>query len=96
MEILSDIVYKILPNRIKIIDSYQITDRSRMREIIYAIQHNHPECNTFKRSYNSLIAEWRAHNRLYRWGYKQERTGSVDLNYPLKWYVEIAYRILGI
>ena len=34
---LSDIVYKILPNRIKIIDSYQITDRSRMREIIYAM-----------------------------------------------------------
>ena len=56
MEILSDIVYKILPNRVKIIDSYQITNRSRMREILYAIQHNHPEVR-FDRDHDDLIYE---------------------------------------
>lgn len=96
MEILSDITYKILSNRVKIINSYKITDRSKMKEILYAIQHNHPECSSFKRSYKSLIAEWRAHNRLYRWGIKRDHTADVDLNYPLKWYMELIYRILGI
>jgi hypothetical protein len=67
-----------------------------MAEILYAIQHKHPECEAFKRSYTSLIAEWRTHNRLYRLGYKQHRTRDVDLDYPLKWYFEFAYRILGI
>lgn len=96
MEILSDITYKILSNRVKIINSYKITDRSKMKEILYAIQHNHPECTSFKRSYESLIAEWRAHNRLYRWGIKRSHTADVDLNYSLKWYMELIYRILGI
>lgn len=95
MEVINNHACEVKENNIHIQDSYDITLKSEMKTMLYAIQHNHPECNTFKRSYNSLIAEWRAHNRLYRWGYKQERTGSVDLNYPLKWYVELAYRILG-
>ena len=56
MEILSDVVYKVLSNRIKIIDSYKITDRSRMSEIVYAIQHKHPEVQ-FDRDYKDLICE---------------------------------------
>ena len=96
MEVLENCVYDVSANNVHIKDSYKITSKSEMKEILYAIQHKHPECNTFKRSYNSLIAEWRTHNRLYRLGYKRERTGDVDLNYPLKWYVELAYRILGI
>lgn len=96
MEILENCVYDISSNNIHIQDSYKITSKSEMSEVLYAIQHKHPECNSFKRDYKSLIAEWRAHNRLYKLGYKKQRTGSVDLNYPLKWYVELAYRILGI
>ena len=96
MEILENCVYEVSLNNVHVQDSYKITSKSEMIEILYAIQYKHPECNTFKRSYKSLIAEWRAHNRLYKWGYKKQRTGSVDLNYPLKWYVELAYRILGI
>lgn len=96
MEVLENCVYNVSVNNVHIKDSYKIISKSEMKEVLYAIQHKHPECNTFKRSYNSLIAEWRAHNRLYRLGYKRQRTGDVDLNYPLKWYVELAYRILGI
>lgn len=95
MEILSDIVYKILPNRIKIIDSYQITDRSRMREIIYAIQHNHPEVR-FDRDHDDLIHEWVAHNRLYKWNIKRDRTKDVDLCYKETKFRIFLYRILGI
>lgn len=96
MEIINEHVCEVSESNIHIKDSYQITSRSEMKEMLYAIQHKYPECKSFKRSYGSLIAEWRTHNRLYRWGYKRQRTGDVDLNYPLKWYVEFAYRILGI
>lgn len=43
------------------------------------------------RSNFSMTREWITHNNLYTIGYKQDRTGSVDLNYPLKWYMKIAY-----
>lgn len=96
MEVICDYICTVSENNIHIKDSYKVKDRSKMCEILYTIQHNHPECKVFKRSYNSMISEWRTHNRLYRLGYKKQRTGDVDINYPLKWYVELAYRILGI
>lgn len=96
MEIINGYLCNITTNNIHIENSYKVTSKSEMKEILYAIQHKHPECNTFKRKYNSLIAEWRTHNRLYRLGYKKNRTGSVDINYPLKWYVKLVYKILGI
>ena len=95
MEILSDIVYKILSNRVKIIDSYQITDRSRMREIIYAIQHKHPEV-IFDRNHNDLIHEWVAHNRLYKWKIRRSKTKDVDLCFKETKFRIFLYRILGV
>lgn len=96
MEVINGLVCQITKNNIHIENSYQIKSKSEMKEVLYAIQHNHPECNSFKRDYKSMIAEWRTHNRLYKWGIEKGRTADVDLNYPLKWYVELAYRILGI
>lgn len=95
MEVLSDIVYKILSNRIKIIDSYQITNRSRMSEIIYAIQYKHPEVQ-FNRNYSDLIHEWVAHNRLYKWKIKPEKTKDVDLCFNESWLNKIIWFIIGI
>lgn len=96
MEVINGYVCEISENNIHIKDSYKVTSKSEMKEMLYAIQCRHPECNSFKRSYNSLVSEWRAHNRLYRLGYKKKRTGDVDLNYPLKWYIELLYKLLGI
>ena len=95
MEVLSDIVYKVLSNRVKIIDSYKITDRSRMQEIIYAIQHKYPEVQ-FDRSYNNLIHEWVAHNRLYKWKIKPEKTKDVDLEFKESKLKMFIYTLLGI
>lgn len=96
MEIINGYVCNITESNINIKDSYKVTSKSEMKEMLYAIQYKHPECNSFKRSYESLIAEWRTHNRLYKWGIKRDHTADVDLNYPLKWYMELIYRIIGI
>lgn len=96
MNIINGYVCTVTQNNVHIKNSYKVTSKSEMREMLYAIQYNNPECNVFKRSYKSLIAEWRAHNRLYKWGIEKGRTADVDLNYPLKWYIELIYKILGI
>lgn len=98
--ILQDVVCEIYDANVHIRNSYKIRSKNRMFEILYAIKHhlkeNNIECKTFLRSDKSLVREWRTHNRLYRLGYKRDRTSEVDLNYPLKWYVELAYNILGL
>ena len=95
MEVLKDIVYSVLSNRIKIINSYKITNRARMKEIIYAIQHKHPEVS-FDRGTDDLVHEWVAHNRLFKWGIRPEKTIDVDLEYKeSKWRVFI-YKIIGM
>ena len=96
MNIINGYVCTVSKGNVHIKDSYKVKSKSEMKEILYAIQYMHPECDVFKRSYRSLIGEWRTHNRLYHLHYKQDRTGSVDLNYPLKWYIKLIYQILGI
>lgn len=95
MEVLSDITYKILSNRIKIMDSYKITDRAKMKEILYAIQCKHPELD-FNRGYNDLVCEWVAHNRMYKWGIKPEKTKDVDLQFEESKINKIIWNILGM
>ena len=34
----------------------------------------------YTRTYKSQVDEWRAHNVMWSWGYKRNRTGSVDLD----------------
>lgn len=48
-----------------------------------------------KRSLFSMITEWRAHNLLYNLHIQRDRTRSVDLEYPIKWYKQVAYFILS-
>ena len=95
MEVLKDIAYKVLSNRVKIIDSYKITNRQRMKEILYAIQHNHPEIK-FNRDYDDLVHEWVAHNRLYKLGVKRDKTKDVDLEFIQSKCQTLLYKIIGI
>lgn len=48
-----------------------------------------------KRSMNSWVREWKAHNRLYKMGLFKEHTIDCDLEENEKWYRLIAYWILG-
>lgn len=86
----------ITSSNIHIENSFEIKKRKEMKKILLQIKSEHPECEVFNRKLWSLCSEWKAHNRLYKLGIEPDRTKSVDLNYPLKWYVELIYNIIGI
>lgn len=90
-------MYIIDINNIHIENSYKITKRKEMKKILLTIQSKHPNCKVFsKRSMNSLIFEWVAHNRLYKIGYRRDKTKDVDLDIEETWCRKLIYRILSI
>ena len=94
-KIICDMVVTVSENNINIKDSYTVTNEEKMKEILFAIQHEYPECKSFLRPLEDMIAEWKTHNRLYNWGMWKSHTKDVDLNYPFKWYIQLIYNILG-
>lgn len=47
-EVIHDLVCTISKYNIHVQDSYQVMDKKEIAEILYAIQHKHPECEVFK------------------------------------------------
>lgn len=82
-------------NVIRIEDGYKTTSKKLMRTILNNVHLDHPECLVFNRKMGSLVREWTAHNRLYKLGLYKSHTKDVDLEYPIKWYYELAWFILG-
>lgn len=100
--IIEDLQITITPNNINIKDSYTIKDPFEMRVILKEIKEFLKENNIIMdtpfnhRSLWSMIREWVSHNNAYIIGYKKERVGSVDLNFPQKWYVKVLYFIFSV
>lgn len=86
----------ISPNNISIHDSYKITSREDMDNILQYIRYctEISEYPVIKYTNNKqLIREWCTHNLLYDFGILKERTKTVDLDYPQKWYFKLGYFI---
>lgn len=92
-EIYKDLVCTITDNNINIENSYKIETRSEMSELLYAIKHNHPECNVFKRKWSSLLSEWIINNRLYSLHIKRKITGNINLHHPITLFKRLIYSI---
>lgn len=86
--------YKILGNRIKILDSYMMSE-AEFSEALDEIQKLYPEHVAFKRTRRSMYLEWMAHNFLFRMGIKKDKAADVDLEYPQSWFKRLGYGILG-
>ena len=88
-------------NNIHIKDSYTVTKRTEIRNVLNTLEEYLKESNITMdnpfnhRSINSMVNEWITHNNLYKIGYKPERTGSIDLNYPQAWYIKLGYWLLS-
>jgi len=86
--------YKILGSCVKLIDSY-LVPKARFSYELGRIRNLHPTCRLWHRSENSIKREWASHNLAYSLNIKRERTADCDLNYEQKWYVRLAYWIVG-
>ena len=92
----------ITTNNIHIEDSYTVTNPVDMKivlnDTIEFLNTNHITMDTpfNHRSICSMIYEWKTHNNLYKLNIEPDRTKSVDLNYPQKWYMKIFYFLGGL
>ena len=81
-------------NFIRIVNSHKIQDQLQMMLILRLFKAK--TSFTSKRTLNSWIKEWKAHNRLYNLGLFRKHTKDCDLEENEKWWRLLAYQILGI
>ena len=86
--------YKILGDRVKLFDSY-LVPKAKFSNELGRIRNLHPTCRLWSRSEASIKREWAAHNLAYSLNIKRNKTADCDLNYELKWYIRLAYWIVG-
>ena len=85
-------------NNIHIVDSYAIRKKD-FNEVLDRLQKQHPSCLVFEeRNRFSMCCEWATHNLLYIIPSERLRAHvkDVDINTPLKWYVSLAYYVVGV
>lgn len=85
---------EVTPTNIKIIDSWKITKRKVMKEMIKEILYKAPIYST-KRSIGSLVREWRSHNIMYNIGWFIRHTKDCDLESNEALYRRFIYFIMG-
>ena len=86
---------KVNSNNIHIEDSHKIS-KKEFESILNELRSKYSDNNVLRnRSNLSLIFEWSVHNLLYYFNVQKSRTGSVDLDYPQRWYEKIAYYLAG-
>lgn len=96
-DLIHDMVCIVSKYNIRIKDGYKITNKREMAEILYVIQHRHPECEVFQvRKWNNLIREWVSHNRLFKLGLFKQKTQHVDLDVYESWWRKLLYNIIGL
>ncbi len=81
-------------------DSYVVKTSEGIKDVLNII-HKMPgykdlQANGYTRSFKSEYQEWKAHNFLYRIGYKRDRTGSVDIDQNEPKWRRVAYAILSL
>lgn len=80
-----------------ITDSYKVTSREDMREGLLGLRASLPQYySVHKRTMQSMIHEWCAHNLLYNLHIARSHTKDVDINDSLPWIVKCGYFFLSL
>lgn len=85
-------------NSVQIKDAYRVsTIKDQTQVILFIRQYLSKQNQPLTRTVTDCVGEYRLHYRLYRWGYEEERTKDVDLEYEgdSRWYVNVCSRVLG-
>lgn len=78
------------------LDNSYLVSKVVFSAVLDRIQMTYPECPIWAtRSMASLRREWATHNLAYALGFKRERTADTDFDFELKWYMKLAYFIVG-
>lgn len=88
------VTVQVIPENIRIIDSYKIKSKKLMKTIIIDILEKAPIYKG-KRSVKSLIREWRSYNIFYNRGWFVKHTRDCDLEVNEALYRRIVYFFLG-
>ena len=85
-------------NSVQIKDAYRVTTiKDQTQVILFIRQYLSKQNQPLTRTVTDCVGEYRLHYRLYRWGYEEERTKDVDLEYEgdSRWYVNVCSRVIG-
>lgn len=85
-------------NSVQIKDAYRVsTIKDQTQVILFIRQYLSKQNQPLTRTVTDCVGEYRLHYRLYRWGYEEERTKDVDLEYEgdSRWYVNVCSRVIG-
>ena len=83
---------------VKIKDAYRVsTIKDQTKVILFIHQYLDERNQPLTRTVTDYVGEYRLHCKLYEWGYEEERTKDVDLEYDRdpRWYVNSCSRLLG-
>lgn len=86
--------YTLTQNNLHIEESYKIS-KSEFVPFFNDLRKKEPWSDVWNRTNGSMKREWASHNLLYNLHLFRSHTKDVDLNYPQKWYVSLAYNIFG-
>lgn len=81
-------------NCTKVYDSYKVKNIDKLVDEIIKIRKE----NKYKvtRSKKSYVSEIKAHNRLYKLGYKRDHTKDTDMEENISKKNDILFRIIGL
>lgn len=87
--------YRIFNDRVKLLESY-LVPKGRFKRELQAIRNLHPNNPLWVRSEASLCREWASHNLAYSLGINRIKSADCDLEYEPKWYMNLAYGVVGV
>lgn len=93
----TEIKYQVFSDNVKVIDSYKYKDDKIKKEFIDYL-FKIPQVEKMfvnKRTKKSLIAEWKAHNTLYKFNIYRSRTKDVDLDIKESFFRKLLYNIIA-
>ena len=93
--VFNDLFINISNNNIHIHDSFKIHKKEDKINILNKIISYYPEILN-KRSFKSMLKEWRAHNILYRLGLFKKQTKHTDLEFNQNLIHKIIYFLISL
>lgn len=81
-------------------DSWRVTDVYQQEYILGVLreveEYQELQASGYSRTLKSELREWRAHNFLYKIGYKRERTGTTDIDQKESKFRRFIFAILSV